>query len=308
VPNKCDVTGAYGVPDTMVTLMDLFRMLYHIVGEAPFPVDGDEDGIPDVGQPGRSLWAADANGDQLVNIIDLMKCINLAVGVCDPKVAVAEVAIGDVVGVSGRTVAVPVHVASETDVAGLVLRFRYDQNMMIPGKPDLTQRSAGMDVISKRVGEELVVFVSSTGGAVIEAGAGSVVRVPFTVANDMEEVGIEVVEPIVFTVDEGISFGHGSVFTVKASDFVPTEYSLAQNYPNPFNPVTHIAYALPEAAKVKVSVYNLLGQVVDVLMDGEQEAGYHRVVWDASEVASGVYFYRIEANDFTATRRMVLMK
>jgi flagellar hook assembly protein FlgD len=72
--------------------------------------------------------------------------------------------------------------------------------------------------------------------------------------------------------------------------------------------VTTIEYALPEAARVKVSVYNTLGQVVAVLVDRRQEAGYHKLDWDASTMASGVYFYRIEANDFTATRRMVLMK
>ena len=63
-----------------------------------------------------------------------------------------------------------------------------------------------------------------------------------------------------------------------------------------------------EAAKVKVSVYNTLGQIVAELVDMDQEAGYHTATWDASNVASGVYFYRIEANDFTATKRMILMK
>ncbi|UCE18918.1 MAG: T9SS type A sorting domain-containing protein, partial [Gemmatimonadota bacterium] len=91
-------------------------------------------------------------------------------------------------------------------------------------------------------------------------------------------------------------------------DLLPAEYGLAQNYPNPFNPVTSIAYSLPQAAKVKVVVYNTLGQIVSELVNTDQEAGHHVVKWDARDLASGVYFYRIEANDFTATRRMVLMK
>ena len=95
---------------------------------------------------------------------------------------------------------------------------------------------------------------------------------------------------------------------VKAEIGIPSEYSLAQNYPNPFNPVTSIEYTLPEAANVKVEVYNLLGQVVEVLVDSGQEAGYHSVQWDASDVASGVYFYRLTAGYFTATKRMVLMR
>ena len=89
---------------------------------------------------------------------------------------------------------------------------------------------------------------------------------------------------------------------------VPAEFTLAQNYPNPFNPVTSIDFGLPENSEVTITVYNVLGQVVTELVNGELEAGFHKVVWSASNMASGVYFYRIAAGDFTATKRMVLMK
>ena len=75
---------------------------------------------------------------------------------------------------------------------------------------------------------------------------------------------------------------------VKPKIQVPAEYSLVQNYLNPFNPVTTIEYALPEAVKVKAEVYNVLGQVIEVLIDGEQEPGYYQVSWNAFDVASGV--------------------
>ena len=91
---------------------------------------------------------------------------------------------------------------------------------------------------------------------------------------------------------------------------VPAEYTLAQNYPNPFNPVTSIEYTLPEVTNVKIEVYNLLGQVVEVLVDSDQEAGYYHVQWDASGMASGVYFYKLSVNSgqWSATKRMVLMR
>ena len=109
----------------------LFAILNHMIGTQEPPLTGP------VTLPGTQKWAADANGDTLINIIDLMKCINIAVGVCDPKVAVAEVEVGDVVGLAGRRVAVPVDVSSEQDIAGLLLRFAYDQRSLEPGEPDL---------------------------------------------------------------------------------------------------------------------------------------------------------------------------
>jgi len=89
---------------------------------------------------------------------------------------------------------------------------------------------------------------------------------------------------------------------------VPADFSLAQNYPNPFNPTTSIAFGLPVASQVTISVYNVLGQVVTELVNDQMEAGYHSVQWDASQMASGVYFYRIDAGNYTATRSMILMK
>ena len=101
---------------------------------------------------------------------------------------------------------------------------------------------------------------------------------------------------------------HRFMKMVKDVWMVPTEYSLKQNYPNPFNPETRISYTLPEAARVRIGVYNTLGQEVDVLVQAHQDAGYYEVVWDGGGVASGVYFYQIVANEFTSTKRMILMK
>jgi hypothetical protein len=254
------------------------------------------------------LWAADANGDELVNIIDLMICINKAVGHPDPKVVAPQLTCSDVMALSGRTVSLPVEVASERDVAGLLLRFSYDGNALAFAKPALTERAAGMELDYGLVDGQLMVLISSRSGQVIKAGSGAVVKVPFEVSENVHsQVAIEVVEPIVFTAEQ-VYVEAGSMVTVKVGDLVPTEYSLGQNYPNPFNPTTSVAYSLPEEARVKLEVYNTLGQVVTVLVDGQQEAGYHQVEWNAGEMPSGVYFYRITANSFTATRSMVLMK
>lgn len=88
----------------------------------------------------------------------------------------------------------------------------------------------------------------------------------------------------------------------------PVEYALHQNYPNPFNPSTNIRFALPSAANVHVAVYNLIGQEIAELVSGQLSAGYHEVEWDASNVNSGIYFYKIQAGDFTEIKKMILMK
>ena len=94
---------------------------------------------------------------------------------------------------------------------------------------------------------------------------------------------------------------------------LPTRYSLGQNYPNPFNPVTSILYELPAAARVYLNVYNVDGVLVRKLENRKQPPGRYTVKWDGRNesghvVSSGIYFYRIKANNFTRTRKMVFLK
>ena len=89
---------------------------------------------------------------------------------------------------------------------------------------------------------------------------------------------------------------------------IPAQSALGQNYPNPFNPTTTIAYGLPQAGKVQLTVYNLLGKEVTRIVDGEMPAGYHEISLDATDLSSGIYFYRLQTGDFVQTRKMVLLK
>ena len=89
---------------------------------------------------------------------------------------------------------------------------------------------------------------------------------------------------------------------------IPEDYALRQNYPNPFNPETRIEFALPEAGHTRIVIYDLLGREVTRLVDGNMSAGYHNVIWNASNVASGIYFYRLAAGDFVSTKKMVLLR
>ena len=96
--------------------------------------------------------------------------------------------------------------------------------------------------------------------------------------------------------------------TAGGNNSLPTEYGLDQNYPNPFNPSTNIKYQLPENSHVKLLVYDILGNLVTTLIDQPMEAGYHSVVWNAGNLASGVYFYTLRSGNFVSAKKLILLK
>ena len=97
---------------------------------------------------------------------------------------------------------------------------------------------------------------------------------------------------------------------------IPIEFSLDQNYPNPFNPTTTIQFTLPEASKVTLKLFDILGKELTTLVDMEMETGVHKVLFDAKDFASGVYFYRIQAESensdarqaFVQSRKLIFIK
>ena len=100
---------------------------------------------------------------------------------------------------------------------------------------------------------------------------------------------------------------------VKTELGLPTEFRLSQNYPNPFNLQTLIQYQLAEESWVSLRIYNIQGQAVRTLADEQQEVGYYTVPWDGRDdlgvgVATGLYFYRIQAGTYTKTMKMLLLK
>ena len=104
-----------------------------------------------------------------------------------------------------------------------------------------------------------------------------------------------------------------SISSLVSAESIPSTFALDQNYPNPFNPETTIRYHLPEQATVTLTVYNLEGQLIRKLESGQRNAGTYEVIWDSRDdngrqVASGVYFYRLQAGEFIAVKKLILMK
>ncbi len=89
---------------------------------------------------------------------------------------------------------------------------------------------------------------------------------------------------------------------------IPEQFKVFQNYPNPFNPVTKISYGLPNASNVSIEIYNAVGQKVETLYKGHKKAGYHEIDFNAANLSSGIYFYRVQAGKFNCVKKMMLIK
>jgi hypothetical protein len=100
----------------------------------------------------------------------------------------------------------------------------------------------------------------------------------------------------------------GTIVSVGAREEVPGEYALHQNYPNPFNPSTTIWYELPTAGNVKLTVFDMLGQIVATLVSERKQPGTYTVQFDGSGLATGVFFYRLQAGTYVETKKLLLIR
>ncbi len=164
-----------------------------------------------------------------------------------------------------------------------------------------------LNFASGRIGNETV--VSDDGRVAAEA-----VTYVAILINDGDPEDDELAKTIGDLINNGQQIGAGIIpesperYRVAGDAGTPREYALDQNYPNPFNATTQISYSLPRDGHVKLEIYNLLGQKVATLVDECQQAGLKTANWNAEDLASGIYFYRLTADDFTTTRKMLLMK
>ena len=116
------------------------------------------------------------------------------------------------------------------------------------------------------------------------------------------------VAPVRWLIDDIIIHSDTSLLNTNEESILPKKFTLHQNYPNPFNPTTTIRYDLPMQSEVKLTIYNVLGQEVETLVNGKLVVGEHHIVWDAVNIASGVYFVRLQIGEFVEKQKVVLMK
>ena len=103
-------------------------------------------------------------------------------------------------------------------------------------------------------------------------------------------------------------FGYVTAIEDEQEIALPKEFILYQNYPNPFNPETQIKYAIPKNAHVKIELFDMIGRKIKTLIDEQKFAGYHTLRFEAGNLASGVYLYSIQADNYISTKKMLLLK
>jgi hypothetical protein len=203
-----------------------------------------------------------------------------------------------------------------TDLAGYGFTVRYDPSVFEFDQAVVTDLNiltsngaltAPLLVVSKKPGEVVLANAIRSGEAV--AGKGLAADLSFQVKDEMGG-DVRVTSAMATDAYHRTNPVGVALASVTAR---PRTFALRQNYPNPFNPATTIEYALPEAASVRLDVFNMLGQVVATLVEEKQDAGRYSVRWDGLNsngevMGSGVYVYRIVAGDFHAIKRMLLIK
>lgn len=244
---------------------------YFIVGMAAFTIN-----------PAGQMAATDVNADGTpLSVADLVYLIRIIIGDALPYASAIKLTPGDPinVGFNGDIV----DLRGTTDVGAAL--FVFDREIT----PTLTDNANHMTIRYGYMNGRTNVLVYSMEHRSLSAG------------------DILSIEGKANLVDVEAADYFGAPLTVDKTIIVPTEFALLQNYPNPFNPETVVGLALPVASNWNIAIYNVSGQLVKEF-SGYSEAGVVQVTWDATDVASGMYFYKATTDQFSATKKMVLLK
>jgi hypothetical protein len=293
--------------DRMVDVGDVVSLVSYILGEIGFTT--------------RQLAASDINSDDLVNVGDLVAMIDIILGrwmgpspqIYTGTMATVRLDYQDLE--NGGIGEVKVIADTKVPVAGAQLQIDYDPTALTLQTPRLSDRSGHFIVESHDDGKgKLKIVLYNFSNDPISAGEGTILSIPATVSpNAPQALKIEL-KKVVLSDSKAVLLP-----TEGESPSLPSTFELDQNYPNPFNPSTTIRFTVPSTQngsadlKATLKVYNILGEVVKILVDEPLAPGTYERVWDGRDgqgnsVASGIYFYKLKAGSFTDTKKMVMMK
>jgi hypothetical protein len=242
---------------------------------------------------------SDVNHDGLVaTISDLVRLISILLTGSNPgKVAATRPYTAEITDQADQTAAT-ISYRSDFEVGALLATIQTTDNIDVD---QITAGSPHMTVQAMRDGNDIRILVYSLDGATLPSGDNVAITIP----------GLEHYD--VTSMEMASADGEPVTVTRKSLGLVPEDFQLAQNYPNPFNPETKIEFSLPAAGMVTLTVYDALGRTVTTLVSDQLEAGHHSVTWRGTNergeaVASGVYFYRLQTNSGSVSRKMMLLK
>jgi hypothetical protein len=275
---------------------------------------------------------ADLNGDDVINFADFLLfsqdfnrvAVDAPVSARAGKTAVGDVGDNQTTAVFlqmaqeaklSQLLAVDVAVEDASNLSGWGLSVGFDANLYefveaYAPEDDLLQQGGETPVFLVHEDQGQIHLANGISGAGAVRGDGQVARLVFRPIGEVETAQFELIGGALFDAQHLENQINPSLIDVRA---VPGQFALGQNHPNPFNPETTITYDLAAGSDVRLDIYSVTGQLVHTLVHAQQSAGRYRVVWQGNDalgrqLASGVYFYRIQTEEFRAVRKLVLLK
>jgi len=243
---------------------------------------------------------ADATQNGNVNLVDALIVLNQLVlnkansiyATLPDSTVDVNLNLPSIEGNIGQEMIVPLRAADMDDLIGLDLVLAYDQTAL---RLESVEQTGTTDMLVSNTQAPGRVYLAVINQDGIGNPDGDLVNLVFRILEEGEHT-------LTVEKSEGVQTGEST------SETIPNVYALYQNYPNPFNPVTRIKYDLPEVSHVVLKIYSILGEEVVTIINEEKQPGKHLVDYNASALASGVYVYRLKANDYIESKKMILLK
>ncbi len=299
----CAVPFTYGDAnfDSDVTIEDVLTVVDFIL----------EEEVPTEDQ----FRNCDLNNDEEINIADIIMMIDIIFGGTGRTVGFdpSEIAYVDLM-TDFENAQLTFDIEYNGPVRGIEFEIKYDPDLVKVMSPSLVnfQENVMVSYTQKEAGVLKILAADLQGGS-IEAMDKTYLTLPVEFIGNERDIANVSLDGIYLAGADGSLIETVARTNASEVKVIPGEFALHQNFPNPFNPSTEIRFDLPEAGKVNLAIYNLMGQKIRTLSSGEMTPGYHAIVWDGtndlgSQVATGMYFYAIQTSEFQATKKMLFMK